>query len=275
MRYVEARFLTSDEDTQEILVSILDGYSFEGFEYNDDCLKAFIPEPDFEQFNWEDVRADMPALQDIGMETSFIEETNWNEVWESGFKPVRVKDQVYIRASFHPVDPAVEHELLIDPKMSFGTGHHETTSMMIEAMLDEDFSGKKILDFGSGTGILAILAAKMGAASVVAVDHEHWAYENALENVANNGVSGITVLEGDQSVIPMAQYDHILANVNKNVIFQNLAYLCEMLPDGAFIYLSGLLRTDKDATLELADNLKLELRAAYDQGNWICLKLSK
>lgn len=275
MRYIEARFYADDEEVQEILVSILDSFNFEGFEYDDECLKAFIPMPDFELFNWQALQAEVPAFADIRLETSIIEETNWNEVWESGFTPVRVKDKVYIRASFHPTDPTVPYELLIDPKMSFGTGHHETTSMMVEAMLTEDFTDAAVLDFGSGTGILAILAAQMKAASVVAVDHEHWAYENALENVRNNNVLGVVVLEGDEQVIPIAQYNHILANVNKNVIFQNLSFLVNLLPTGGLIYLSGLLKTDKEATLKLAQSLDLTLRLELEQGNWICLKLSK
>lgn len=275
MRYIEASFFIADDELQEVLVSLLDPLGFEGFEMTDDCLKAYIPMPDYEQLVTDKTFEEIPLLGGVTIETQIIEETNWNEVWESGFNPVFINGQVQIRASFHPVDESMNYDLLIDPKMSFGTGHHETTSMMVETMLGDDYTDKNVLDFGSGTGILAILAAKMGARSVVAIDHEHWAYENALENVEQNQVSGVTVLEGDQSVIPNDSYHIILANVNKNVIFQSLEQLLQhLLPDG-YIYLSGLLHTDREATLELTEKLGLQLVSELAQGQWICLKLKK
>lgn len=275
MRYIEASFFIADEELQEVLVSLLDPLGFEGFEMTEDCIKAYIPMPQYEQLVAEKTFDEIPLLKGVKIETLIIEETNWNEVWESGFQPVFIQDQVQIRASFHPVDDKMKYDLLIDPKMSFGTGHHETTSMMVETMLGDNYAGIDVLDFGSGTGILAILAAKMGATKVVAIDHEHWAYENALENVERNQVSGITVLEGDQSVIPNESYQIILANVNKNVIFQSLEQLLQhLLPDG-YIYLSGLLNTDRPATLELTEKLGLQLVSELAQGQWICLKLKK
>lgn len=275
MRYIEASFLMTDADLQEVLVSLLDPLGFEGFEMTDECLKAYIPMPDYEQLVADKTFDEIPLLEGVSIETQIIEETNWNEVWESGFQPVNVKDQVHIRASFHPFDEKFTYDLLIDPKMSFGTGHHETTSMMVETMLGDDYADTDVLDFGSGTGILAILAAKMGARSVVAIDHEHWAYENALENVERNGVTGVTVLEGDQSVIPNDSYHFVLANVNKNVIFQSLEQLLQHLLPGGYIYLSGLLHTDREATLELSEKLGLQLVSELAQGQWICLKLKK
>lgn len=275
MRYIEVTFALTDADLQEILGSLLDDFGFEGIVFEEQYLQAYIPEPQFNAFNWEEFVYEYPVFDSITFDTRVIEETNWNEVWESGFKPVLVADKVYIRAGFHEERPNIPHELVIEPKMSFGTGHHETTAMMVEAMLDVDFSDKKVLDFGSGTGILAILAAKLGASETVAIDHEHWAYENALENVARNQAKGITVLEGDEHGIPQREYDLILANVNKNVIFQNLQMLHGLLVSGGYIFLSGLLKDDEKDTMNLAGELGFKLKKALHQGNWICLVFTK
>lgn len=275
MRYIEVCFAVAEPELQEILASLLDGYGFEGIVFEETGLQAYIPEPQYETFSWEEFVYDYPVFTETTFETRTIEETNWNEVWESGFKPVLVADQVYIRAGFHEERPDIKHELVIEPKMSFGTGHHETTAMMVEAMLDRDFTGKSVLDFGSGTGILAILAAKLGALETVAIDHEHWAYENALENVERNQAKGITVLEGDERSIPQREYDLILANVNKNVIFQNLQMLHGLLVSGGYIFLSGLLKDDEEDTMKLANELGFKLKKALHQGNWICLVFTK
>ncbi len=273
MQYIAFTFPVADTDTQEILSAMLDGQGFEGFEFQDDRLKAFIPE------NLFDENALRETLQQLSIPaeytTEIIPETNWNQVWESNYSPIWVEEKVYIRATFHPIEPNAVFEVIIDPKMSFGTGHHETTYMMAASMLGDDFTGQDTLDFGSGTGILAILARKMGAASVVAIDHEDWAYRNCLENVELNKVDNIHVIEGDESTIPPRQFGRILANVNKNVIFRNLELLHERLLPTGLLYLSGLLHEDEADIMGKASTLGFQLIDKKTRGNWICLKLKK
>lgn len=273
MQYLAFTFPITDSDQQEMFAALLDGQSFEGFEFHDDHMKAFVPEASF-------VEADLKeTLTNLGLPTEYtsetIPETNWNHVWESNYSPIWVDDKVYIRATFHEPAPQAEYEVVIDPKMSFGTGHHETTYMMSAAMMDDDFNGQETLDFGSGTGILAILASKMGAKSLVAIDHEEWAYRNSLENMELNNITNVTVIEGDESSIPQTQFGRILANVNKNVIFRNLELLHERLLPGGLLYLSGLLHEDESDIMGKASSLGFKLLDKKTRGNWICLKLTK
>jgi ribosomal protein L11 methyltransferase len=218
------------------------------------------------------------TLEQLGIPAEYtteeIPETNWNQVWESNYSPIWVENKVYIHATFHPAEEA-DYEVVIDPKMSFGTGHHETTYMMAASMLEDDFTGHHTLDFGSGTGILAILARKMNAPSLVAIDHEEWAYNNCIENVALNKVDNITVIQGDESTIPPRQFGRILANVNKNVIFRNLELLHERLEPNGLLYLSGLLHDDEADIMGKATALGFQQLDKKTRGNWICLKLKK
>lgn len=272
MQYIVFTFAVSDSDTQEMLAALLGEQGFEGFEYHDHQLKAFVPEDLLD-------KAELAAtLQQLGIPEDYtsevIPETNWNQLWESNYSPIWVEGKVYIHATFHPAENA-DFEVIIDPKMSFGTGHHETTYMMSAAMLQDDFTGQETLDFGSGTGILAILARKMGAANVVAIDHEEWAYNNCIENVALNKVDQITVIEGDESTIPNTQFGRILANVNKNVIFRNLELLHQRLQPSGLLYLSGLLHEDEADIMDKANSLGFKQLDKQTRGNWICLRLTK
>lgn len=273
MQYLAFTFPITDTELQEVLSALLDGQGFEGFEFHDDHLKAFVPE------NLFDENALKETLEQLGLPADYtseiIPETNWNQVWESNYSPIWVEGKVYIHATFHPEEPTAKYEVVIDPKMSFGTGHHETTYMMAFAMMGDDFTGQEVLDFGSGTGILAILARKMGAASVVAIDHEEWAYKNSLENIELNKVDNIHVIEGDESTIPQRQFGRILANVNKNVIFRNLELLHERLASNGLLYLSGLLHEDEADIMGKATTLGFRLLDKKTRGNWICLKLDK
>ncbi len=272
MQYIAFTFPITDTDKQEMLSALLDGQGFEGFEFHDDVLKAFVPENLLDKDALAETLAQLELSADYT--TEIIPETNWNQVWESNYSPIWVEDKVYIHATFHPAEEAL-YEVVIDPKMSFGTGHHETTYMMAASMLEDDFTGHDTLDFGSGTGILAILARKMNAPSVVAIDHEEWAYNNCIENVALNKVDNITVIEGDESTIPHKQFGRILANVNKNVIFRNLELLYERLEPNGFIYFSGLLHEDEADIMGKATTLGFELISKKTRGNWICLKVKK
>ncbi|GGA82363.1 ribosomal protein L11 methyltransferase [Puia dinghuensis] len=254
---------------QEVLIALLGELGYEGFEQQEEWLRAYVTEEHF----------DRPALEAVlnsfGLtyEEQRLEERNWNEEWEKNFQPVVVDSFCAIRAHFHAPIAAVEHELVITPKMSFGTGHHATTFMMIKAMRDLDLRGKRVLDFGTGTGVLAILAERLGAVEVVAIDNDDWSIANAQENIEMNGCKAVKVLKLDQvGDVPGGPFDVILANINKHVILTQLPALGQQLGEGGVILMSGLLEDDfKDVENEaLGNNLLIFLWMT--KGAWICVK---
>jgi len=208
-------------------------------------------------------------------ELSFVEETvkaqNWNAVWESSFQPIFVNDYAQIRASFHEQKKDYKHDLLIDPQMSFGTGHHATTYMMVDAMSSMDFEGKDVMDYGCGTGILAILAAKEGAKSILAFDIEANAYENSLSNAKINGVAHISIFQGvlDQ-VEAQSTFDYILANINRNVILESLITLRQHLRKGGNLLISGILEKDVELVVAKAEEAGLKPLKMNTREGWVC-----
>ncbi|MBS1661373.1 MAG: 50S ribosomal protein L11 methyltransferase, partial [Bacteroidetes bacterium] len=249
MNYIQVTIASADVNEQEMFIALMAGLGYEGFEQELKSLKAFIPEEQFDK----SVLQTMLEPFGVVFETERIKEKNWNEEWEKNFEPVVVDGFCAIRAHFHAPIPGVEHELVITPKMSFGTGHHATTYMMIQAMQELDFQGKRVFDFGTGTGVLAILAEKLGAAEVVATDNDDWSIENAGENIANNGCSRIRVLKSEG--VPEGPFDVILANINKHVILKQLGELGQQLKQDGVILLSGLLDSDyKDIENEAVRN---------------------
>ena len=207
------------------------------------------------------------------IEKSIIEETNWNQVWESNFEPVVVDDFVSVRAEFHKPEKNPAHEIIITPKMSFGTGHHATTYMMIEQMRDLDFKDKEVFDFGTGTGILAILAHKMGAGRVEAIDVDEWSIDNARENFDRNGCTKCEVTLS--TIIPNKHFDIILANINRNVLLQYASSLNAATKDAAYLLLSGLMIDDEgDITKEFMQQ-GFRLVKQSQRNNWICLLFAK
>jgi ribosomal protein L11 methyltransferase len=203
-----------------------------------------------------------------------IKATNWNQLWESNFQPVVVDDFAGIRASFHEPIKGVRYEIVITPKMSFGTGHHATTCLMIRQMCEIIFSGKTVMDFGTGTGILSILAEKMGAASIIAIDNDEWSITNATENLEKNICSKIKVEKAD-SAAGEKSYDIILANINKNVIIDNLSTLVKQLEPGGILVLSGLLASDEAAILYETGKLLLIPGKKMLENGWISLRFSR
>jgi ribosomal protein L11 methyltransferase len=255
---------------QEILIALLTELGYEGFEQQDDALLAFLPEAGF----------DAAALEatllpwDLAYTTTLLPEKNWNEEWEKNFTPVRVGDFCGVRAHFHPPIPGVTYDLVITPKMSFGTGHHATTWLMLQAMQNLDFSRKTVLDFGAGTGVLAILAEKLGAARVLAIDNDDWCIENAKENITENRCINTFLLKSD--TIPRNQaVDIILANINKHVLLREMAGMQQQLKAGGVIVMSGLLLEDFEDIENEAVSCDLSVSGRMTRGSWICLKLEK
>jgi ribosomal protein L11 methyltransferase len=241
MNYYELRFTTKpiEEYQQDLLINELAEIGFDTFEEVEQGFKAYIPSDDFNQGLLEEHLEPYHAMFDFTYDVNVIPQKNWNEVWESNFEPIQIRDQIYVRATFHPRKPEFPYEIVIDPKMAFGTGHHETTSMMMDLMLDADLRNKKILDMGCGTGILAILASKLGAKDITAIDYDPICYESTIENSALNDISNIKALCGSKEVIPDEQFDVILANINRNILIDQMERYGDALKSGGEIYFSG------------------------------------
>jgi len=266
--YVQIEFLSVSAEQKDILIANLVVAGFEGFEETEPGLKAFIPEKDYNDELVKEI-----AGEEILFSKTIIEETNWNNVWESNFDSVIIDDFVLIRADFHASIGGTEHEIIITPKMSFGTGHHATTLMMVQQMRQIDFIGKTVLDFGTGTGILAILSEKMGAKKMVALDNDDWSIENAAENIERNDCSLIELKKADTAARDES-YDIILANVNKNVIVENFHLFAKQLLPGGVLLLSGLLKEDRDVIFHMCGEYSLQLIQTTVRDNWLCFRIS-
>jgi ribosomal protein L11 methyltransferase len=241
MNYYELTFVTQTTEAyqQDLLINALGEVGFDTFEEIEAGFKAYIPEADFNEDAITKALASYRDMFDFGYEVTLIPQKNWNEVWESNFEPIAIGDAVFVRATFHEPRPEFKYEIVIDPKMAFGTGHHQTTAMVLAHMLENDFVGKKVLDMGCGTGILAIMASKLGAADIVAIDYDPVCYESTIENSQLNHISNITALCGSKEAIPDEQYDTILANINRNILIDQMSRYAEALKPGGEIYFSG------------------------------------
>ena len=260
--------LTAQQPIQEMLIAELAEMGFDGFEEQEDSLKAFVPE---ELYPHELLNI-LLKKYDISYTKSIIKKQNWNQLWESNFEPVQVDDFVGIRASFHPPFQNVAHELVITPKMSFGTGHHATTYLVMQMMKDLPFERAKVYDFGTGTGILSILAEKLGATEILAVDNDEWCIENASENISINHCKYIDIQKVD-SINEIEPYEIILANINKNIILENLTGLYNGLKINGHLVLSGLLVTDEKDILDDCKALGLITLKVEERNGWIAISL--
>ena len=204
-----------------------------------------------------------------------IEQQNWNAEWEASFSPVKIDSKLIIRASFHPFEPGFEQEIIINPKMSFGTGHHATTYLISKAMFDIDLHGKSVLDAGCGTSILGILASKLGAQRIYGYDIDEWSVENSIENLDLNTISNMTVEKGDAHLLKGKQFDVILANINKNVLLNDVPQFSECLVKNGLLYLSGFFKTDVQDLVDFAMNHNLAKDEVYFKEGWACIKLKK
>lgn len=270
MNHLQITISTNEPAQQDILIALLADMGYEGFEQQDDALQAFLPEDAFDA-------AALTALlgpMDLAFQTRLLAERNWNEEWEKNFSPVQLGDFCAIRAHFHAPIPGVSHELIITPKMSFGTGHHATTFMMLEAMQQVDFKEKTVLDFGAGTGVLAILAERLGASRVLAIDNDNWSIENAKENIKENNCIRIELRKAE-TIPGNQQFDIILANINKHILIREMAVIAQQLKQGGVILMSGLLMEDFEDIDNQAKINNLSVSARTTKGSWSCLKMEK
>lgn len=255
----------------EILIAELGYAGFESFVETDEGVTAFIQKEDWH----ENILDQIQILNSIEFEISFtfeeIEQTNWNEEWEKNFNPIVVDGVCVVRAPFHEKFDT-EYDIIIEPKMSFGTGHHETTHMMIQHILKNDFEGKSVLDMGCGTGVLAILAEMKGAQPIDAIDYDNWCYLNSLENVERNYCKYITVIEGDASILGKKKYDIIIANINRNILLQDMATYVSCLNKNGMLFLSGFYNEDIPLIQSECEKHLLKFEEKLERNKWVSLK---
>ena len=266
MNYIQVQINDIHAERQELLIALLAENGFEGFEESDTMLKAFIKEAEFNKAVLDAVVSPMK----LDFTTSVIVQENWNAQWESSFEPILVNDFVGIRAFFHLPITQVKHEIIITPKMSFGTGHHATTYMMIEQMEALDFINKNVFDFGTGTAVLAILAEKMGAASITAIDYDEWSIENSIENAGANNCNKIKLVQAE-TIEPGDNYDIILANINLNVIQSNLSAIKAVSKKGCIILLSGFMKADEATMVSALADAGISQLKTTQRGEWISI----
>ncbi len=269
MSYIQITFQTENEEVQGIIIAILSEHGYEGFEEQETELKAYVP---VEHFN-EELLHEFITPYGIIYTKENIEEQNWNAKWEENFQPVIIDDFCSITAHFHKIDVNTTHHIQITPKMSFGTGHHATTRLMIKAMRNIDFNNKTVFDFGTGTGVLAILADRLGASNILAIDNDEWAYLNAKDNIEVNNAVNVVVKQAVLDDIPNLSFDVILANINRHILLQYMAGLKKMLAKNGKLLMSGLLTGDEGIIVDVANNSGLQLLHRAEDNNWIVLEL--
>jgi ribosomal protein L11 methyltransferase len=260
---------------QDLLINALGEFGFDTFEELADGFKAYIPADKLDAEKLDEQLSEFRDLFSFSYETSLVAHKNWNELWESNFEPIVIKDQLFVRAAFHQPRLDLPFEIVIDPKMAFGTGHHQTTSMMLELMLEHNLAGKKVLDMGCGTGILAIMASKLGAADITAIDYDPVCYKSTIENARLNSVENITALCGSAETIPDERFDIILANINRNILLDHAGRYATVLKPGGEIYLSGFYETP-DLNIITNEILKYGLKyvSHKKQGEWAAAKVA-
>ena len=275
MKTFEYTFTAPSSDIQhDMLVSMLAEIGFDSFMDEDRGLKAYCS---------ADCRDDL-AVEDLLLEPSFsgiqllkvevMPDKDWNELWEASYHPVVVNDRCRVRAPFHEPDSSFEFDLVIEPKMSFGTANHETTAQIIQLMLETDFHGKEVLDMGSGTAVLAILAKKLGAARTVAIDNDEWAYRNAFTNTELNGISDIEIVLGDASAI-QGSFDVVLANINRNILLRDMYLYFNAMQPEAHIFFSGFYTEDLENIKTEAERLGLRYCRHLSRNNWVAAEFCK
>jgi len=272
MDYLKFEFQTNPENN-EMLIALLGELPFESFEENDQGLNAYI-QISHEIPEVNDRIIELKSLFDFSHRRIVIKYQNWNAVWESNFETIVVRDFCGIRADFHEPLEGISNEIIINPKMAFGTGHHETTWMMMSIMESFDFVGKDIFDFGCGTGILAILASQLGAKKIDALDIELPSYENTIENARINNIGNINSIHGTLEKVDNQVYDIILANINRHVILDSFSTLNKMLALNGILLISGILKEDEELVKNAAESNNFKIEKTEYRNNWICVKLT-
>ncbi|GHT30025.1 ribosomal protein L11 methyltransferase [Bacteroidia bacterium] len=279
MNYYELKLTISPntEIGRDIISAFFAKIGFESFMESETGLDAFVPEKLYDTEAITEVLENLPLPDTkIDFSVEFIQDQDWNEEWEKNFfQPIIVDNQVVIHSSFHKDVPALPFDIVIDPKMAFGTGHHSTTALMVSSLLELDLQGKSFLDMGCGTAVLAILADKRGASPVTAIDIDQWAYENALENIRLNQTPDIRVEWGDASLLGKAVYDVIFANINRNILLNDIPVYAACMHPGSSLFMSGFYKEDIAVITEKCLLEHLEFVAYKEQNNWVAVHFIK
>ncbi|PID93579.1 MAG: 50S ribosomal protein L11 methyltransferase [Bacteroidetes bacterium] len=276
MRYLECRLaIVPYEEGKEVAIAWLADVGFESFVEESPLLKAYIPEEEFDSTCFREVLEQLEQSFQVSWETEVIEERNWNEEWEMSYEDVIVDEEVRVRAPFHEADERFKYDLEIEPRMSFGTAHHDTTRQMLAVLSEKKVSGLSVLDMGCGTGVIAILAALKGAVSVTAIDNDEWAWQNSLDNVKRNGVTLEAVLLGDASLLRGKSWDLIMANINRNILLQDMSLYVEALEPSGELWMSGFYEEDLPQIRGEAERLGLTYLSSRASNRWVVAGFKK
>lgn len=269
MNYYACSFTNPEnENLKDMFMELLGEIGFDSFMDTDEGFEAYCQEPALDD-NELNYIMQMEQFANVKLlKKELIPDQDWNATWEASYEPVIINEFCRIRAPFHKVEGSYKYDLIIEPKMSFGTAHHETTSQIIELMLQSDFTGLNLLDMGSGTGVLAILAKKLGSATTVAIDNDEWAYRNALDNIRLNDENDIIVELGDANSLNDRQFDIILANINRNILLRDMKEYVKCLVDGGKIFFSGFYEEDLVLIAKEAERLGLKYSNHVTKNNW-------
>jgi ribosomal protein L11 methyltransferase len=274
--YLEIDFtITPAEGGRDIMLALLDNLGYDSFEETPKGLKAYILEKDFNESELKELFIFQSDEYEVTYTTDKLENKNWNEEWETNYRPIFIDDQIHIRAPFHEAKPEYPIELLITPKMSFGTGHHQTTRLVSRLMLQMDLKDKKVLDMGTGTGVLAILAEKRGAREIEAIDNFEWAAENTAENAEANNCKNITALHGDATLLPGKSFEIVLANINRNVLMEDMKSYVDTLPSGGHLLISGFFEHDFEMLNDKATECGTTLVNKIKEDRWMACHYQK
>lgn len=263
------------ELAREVLMQELADAGFESFEETRNGLHAYIQSTVFSDSLYRSLSVNVLDFATVSYTYETIKDRNWNEEWEQNFQPVLIADKCYIRAPFHPANHDVRYEIVMEPKMAFGTGHHETTSLMIEQMLSLDFKGKQVLDMGCGTGVLGIMASMLGADGVLAIDIDEWSYKSSMENCCVNNIGNVTVKLGDIELISGETFDVILANINRNILLNQIPHYAKALKTDGLLLMSGIYSSDFDIIRQAAEDNGFVHLIIVEKNNWIAVLFKK
>src|SRR5690606_35720741 len=275
MEYLEFK-IACNEEYREILIAELAEIGFDSFLETEVGIEAYITEDLFDRNDFDEVIEKYGTVGEISVEEGRMAKVNWNEEWEKNYDPIEVGDEVYVRASFHSPKEGVAHEIIINPKMSFGTGHHATTYLMLTHQLNLDHQGKRVIDIGAGTGILAIMAHKLGDTEVQALDIHEWCVEDGEENFALYGLAEVKMGLGTiREVAPQGTFDIVLANINKNVLLDEMEVYAPLVKHEGYLLLSGFYEHDIQDIVDKAQAFGLSLKDQKSKSNWAALVLQK
>ena len=273
--YLEFQFKISPlQPGSEILIAELGYAGFESFVENEDGITAYIQSEEYNEGMLEDIQILGSDEFEISFTSKEIEQVNWNSEWEKNFNPIVVADKCSVRAPFHE-KPDTEYDIVIEPKMSFGTGHHATTHMMLQHILNNEWEGKSVLDMGCGTGVLAILAEMKGAKTLDAIDIDNWCYLNTLENVERNNCKNISVYEGTAELLEGKKYDVVIANINRNILLEDIPTYSKCLSSGGKLFLSGFYTEDIPVIEEVCIKSGLKFENKLVDDNWTAVSFIK